>query len=142
MSYGPGFSRRTNSERDLQPVAVIAVDPTTRMASAITKTGHDIRINCAHATGDTITIPAVGEQWYCERIEHEWRLYSRIPFNNPTLNIRPEEGQVSVGSATGPLELNGSEVRVNAPVFRLTGSITATTATPWSGRPTNRTGGR
>lgn len=121
MAADMGFSRRTSSERDLQPVAIIAVDPLTRTATGVTRTRHTLRINCAYATGDTITIPAAGEQWYCERFEMEWRLYGRIPFNDPTLNIKPEEGQVSVGSASGPLELNGTEVRANGAVFRLNG---------------------
>lgn len=120
MAYDTGFSRRSSSERDLQPVAIVSIDPTSRMAVGATRTRHTIRINCAYATGDTITVPAVGEQWYVERFDAEWRLYGRIPFNDPTLNIEPEEGQVSVGSASGPLELNGTEVRANG-TFRLDG---------------------
>jgi len=119
MAYDTGFSRRAASEREIQPVAIISVDPISRTAVGLTKTRHDIRINCAYATGDTITVPATGEQWYVERFDMEWRLYGRIPFNDPTLNIKPEEGQVSVGSAYGPLELNGPEVRVNSKMFRL-----------------------
>ena len=121
MAHDTGFSRRSGSERDLQPVAIVSVDPTSRTASGMTRTRHTIRVNCSYATGDTITTPAVGEQWYVERFDMEWRLYGRIPFNDPTLAIEPEEGQVSVGSGSGPLELNGTEVRSNAPVFRLNG---------------------
>ena len=108
-----GFSRYSNSDRDLQPVAIVSVDPISRTAIGVTRTRHTLHINCAYATGDTITVPAAGEQWYCERFDMEWRLYGRIPFNDPTLNITPEEGQVSVGSAKGPLELNGTEIRAN-----------------------------
>lgn len=121
MAYDTGFSRRSSSERDLQPVAIISVDPVARLAVGATRTRHTVRINCAYATGDTITTPAVGEQWYCERFDNEWRLYGRIPFNDPTLNIEPEAGQVSVGSGVGPLELNGTEVRSNAKVLRING---------------------
>lgn len=121
MAYDTGFSRRSSSERELQPVAIVSVDPVTRTAIGVTRTRHSININCSYATGDTITTPAAGEQWYCERFDMEWRLYGRIPFNDETLNIKPEEGQVSVGSARGPLELNGPEVRVNGKVFRLNG---------------------
>jgi len=112
-------ARYKNTDRDIQPVAITTVDPATRTATGISRSRTTIRINCAYATGDTITVPAVGEQWFCERFDGEWRLYGRIPFNDATLNIEPEEGQVSVGSASGPLELNGTEVRANAPVFRL-----------------------
>jgi hypothetical protein len=121
MAYDTGFSRRSGSEREIQPVSIISVDPTTRTAVAVTRTRHNLTINCAYATGDTITVPAAGEQWYCERFDNEWRLYGRIPFNDPTLNIKPEEGQVSVGSARGPLELNGTEVRLNGGVTRING---------------------
>ena len=112
-------ARYKPTDRDVQVVAITTVDPTNRKATGITRSRTTITINCAYATGDTITTPAVGEQWYCERFEMEWRLYGRIPFNDATLNIEPEEGQVSVGSARGPLKLNGTEVRANAPVFRL-----------------------
>ena len=115
------FTRRSNSAREMERVAIVAVDPTSRTATGITRIRTSIQINCAFATGDTITTPAVGEQWYVERLDYEWRLYGRIPFNDATLNIEPEEGQVSVGSANGPLELNGTEVRANGTVFRLNG---------------------
>lgn len=121
MAYDTGFTRRNNTERDLQPVAIVSVDPTTRTAVAVTRTRHTLHINTSYATGDTITTPAAGEQWYVERFDQEWRLYGRIPFNDSTLNIKAEEGQVSVGSARGPLELNGTEVRLNGKVFRLGG---------------------
>ena len=109
MAYDTGYSRRSTSERDMQSVAIISVDPVTRTAIGVTRTRHSITINCSFATGDTITSPATGEQWYCERFDNEWRLYGRIPFNDPTLNIKPEEGQVSVGSARGPLELEAAD---------------------------------
>ena len=121
MAYDTGFSRRSEAERDLQPVAIMSVDPASRTAVGITRNRVSITINCAYGTGDTITTPATGEQWYCERFAMEWRLYGRIPFNDATLSIEPEEGQVSVGSASGPLELNGTEVRANGKVFRLNG---------------------
>jgi hypothetical protein len=121
MAYDEGFSRHSTSERQLQPIAITSVDPESRIAVGTTRNRTTVQVNCAYATGDTITVPAVGEQWYCERFNGEWRLYGRIPFNDATLNIEPVEGQVSVGSASGPLELNGTEVRSNAPVLRLNG---------------------
>lgn len=122
MAYDTGFSRRSSSERILEPVAIISVDPVSRTAIGVTRTRYTININCAYATGDTITTPAAGDQWYVEKFLGEWRLYGRIPFNDATLNIEPEEGQVSVGSASGPLELNGTEIRANARVLRLNGA--------------------
>ena len=113
MAADQGFSRRTGSERDLQPVVITGIDAPNRIAIGVTRIRTTVRINCAYATGDTITVPAVGEQWYVERFAQEWRLYGRIPFNDPTLSIEPVPGQVSVGSASGPLELNGTEIRAN-----------------------------
>jgi hypothetical protein len=109
-------------QRELERVAITAVDPESRTATGVTRIRTVLSINCAYATGDTITTPAVGEQWYIERLDMEWRLYGRIPFNDSTLNIEPEEGQVSVGSASGPLELNGTEIRANGARFRLNGA--------------------
>jgi len=122
MTYDTGYSRRGSSERNLEQVAIISVDPVTRTAIGVTRTRYTLNINCAYATGDTIITPAAGDQWYVERFAGEWRLYGRIPFNDATLNIEPEEGQVSVGSANGPLELNGTEIRSNGTVFRLNGA--------------------
>lgn len=108
-----GYSRRNNSERDIQPVAITSVNTQTRKAMVLTRVKTDIEVDCSYSTGETLVTPAVGEQWYIERFDNVWRLYGKIPFNDPTLLIEPEEGQVSVGSGTGPLELNGSEIRVN-----------------------------
>jgi len=58
-------------------------------------------------------VPAVGEQWYIERFDAVWRLYGRIPHNDPTLTTEAVEGQVSVGSGRGPVELHGDSVNVH-----------------------------
>ncbi|AON96897.1 minor tail protein [Mycobacterium phage Tonenili] len=101
-----------------EPAVVHALDLPTRTATVLLRSGYTVRVNCAYAVGDAIITPAIGEQWYVERFDMEWRLAGRIPFNDPTQNIEPEAGQVSLGSASGPLELNGVEIRVNG-MFRL-----------------------
>jgi len=109
-----GFSRQAvlnNTSRE--PGNVIGIDLPTRTATVLLRSKYTVNVNCAYAVGDAIVTPAIGEQWYVERFDMEWRLAGRIPFNDPTQNIEPEEGQVSVGSASGPLELNGPEIRVN-----------------------------
>jgi hypothetical protein len=120
-NYSLSYTRRSNTQPEVERVAITDVDPATRTAHGLTRVRTRIKVNCAYATGDTITVPAVGEQWYVERVDMEWRLRGRIPFNDATLSIEPEEGQVSVGSASGPLELNGTEVRANGRVLRLNG---------------------
>lgn len=114
-----GFSRQAvNNNTSREPGSIIGVDLQTRTATVLLRSKYTVSVNCAYAVGDSIITPAVGEQWYVERFDMEWRLSGRIPFNDPTQNIEPEEGQVSVGSASGPLELNGTEVRSNG-IFRL-----------------------
>jgi hypothetical protein len=109
-------SFRSDTAVDRQPVAIVSVDPLARTATALTRIKTTINVNCAYSTGDSTITPAVGEQWYVERFEREWRLYGRIPFNDATLNIEPKEGQVSVGSASGPLELSGTSVNAHGPI--------------------------
>lgn len=124
-----GFSRQaTTSNTSRTPAAVVSLDVQTRTAVMLTRSKYTVNVNCAYAVGDTIVTPAIGEQWYIERFDMEWRLAGRIPFNDDTLNIEPEPGQVSVGAATGPLELNGTEVRANG-TLRLDGVLLRDTGT-------------
>lgn len=104
-----GFSRRTNEERDIQPVAIQSVNLEKREALVLTRIKTAINVDCSFATGDSTVTPAVGEQWYIERFDARWRLYGRIPFNDPTLLYEAVEGQVSVGSGRGPVLLHGQE---------------------------------
>jgi hypothetical protein len=120
-----GFSRQAvNNNTSREPGAVIGVDVQTRTAIVLLRSKYTVNVNCAYAVGDTIITPAIGEQWYVERFDMEWRLAGRIPHNDPTLNIEPVEGQVSVGSASGPLELNGTAINVRTPLV-LAGYATA-----------------
>lgn len=108
------YTRHASNEVDRQPVAIQSVNTETREAMAITRVGTMIKIDCRYAVGESFIIPAVGEQWYIERYDAVWRLSTRIPFNDETLLIEAEEGQVSIGSQRGPLELNGDRINVNA----------------------------
>lgn len=124
----PGYSRaETSGAGGREPSNIVSVDVVNRTATALLRSRYTVNVNTSYAVGDSIITPAVGEQWYVERFDMEWRLAGRIPFNDPTLNIEPEEGQVSVGSASGPLELNGTQVRANGP-FRLGLTLFSTNA--------------
>ncbi|AGM13432.1 hypothetical protein SEA_FUDGETART_135 [Mycobacterium phage FudgeTart] len=112
-----GYSRNAGATMR-EPAVIQGLDLQTRTAIALLRSGYTVRVNCSFAVGDAIITPAIGEQWYVERFDMEWRLAGRLPFNDPTQNIEPEAGQVSLGSAAGPLELNGTEVRANGK-FRL-----------------------
>lgn len=107
------YTRRSNSDQDVQPVAIQSVDPLTRTASCMTRLKYLIDVDCSFGMGETVVTPAVGEQWYIERFDQVWRLKGRIPHLDETLLIEPEEGQVIVGGTRGPLELNGTEIRIN-----------------------------
>lgn len=123
-----GFSRQAvNNNTSREPGSVIGIDLQTRTATVLLRSKYTVNVNCAYAVGDSIITPAAGEQWYVERFDMEWRLSGRIPFNDATLNIEPVPGQVSVGSANGPLELNGQQININAP---LNTQSVATTARP------------
>lgn len=113
----PGYSRAEASGAGArEPSSIIGVDPQTRIATALLRSRYTVRVNCSFAVGDSIITPALGEQWYVERFDMEWRLAGRIPFNDATLNIEAKPGQVSVGSANGPLELNGDLVNLRSPI--------------------------
>ena len=107
MSAPMGYGSRTNNQRDIQPVAIQSVNLDTRVAVVITRIKTTIQVDCSFSTGDTTVVPAVGEQWYVERFDGVWRLYGRIPFNDPTLTFEAREGQVGVGSGRGPVVLHG-----------------------------------
>lgn len=122
----PGYSRAdTSGAGNREPGAVVGVDAQTRTATVYTRSKYTVNVNCAYAVGDTIITPAVGEQWYIERFDMEWRLAGRIPYNDATLNIEPVPGQVSAGSANGPYELNGTVINARAPL--VLASYTTTT---------------
>lgn len=114
-----GYTTHPPGDVDTQPVAIYQVDTVKRVALALTRVKTQISVNCAYGVGESTVTPAVGEQWYVNRVDGVWRLDHRIPFNDPTLAIQAVQGQVSVGGASGPLELNADPaqgINANAPV--------------------------
>ncbi|ACH62134.1 hypothetical protein MYRNA_133 [Mycobacterium phage Myrna] len=111
------YTRHSVGDVDRQAVAIQSVNLDKREAMVLTRAQTMIKVDCSYAVGESFITPAVGEQWYIERYESTWKLQTRIPFNDETLLIEPEEGQVSVGSDKGPLELNGTELRAHGPVI-------------------------
>ncbi|ASZ74707.1 minor tail protein [Mycobacterium phage Phabba] len=111
------YTRHAVGDVDRQPAAIQSVNAEKREAMVLTRVGTMIKVECRYAVGEIFVVPAVGEQWFIERQNGTWRLSARIPFNDETLLIEPEEGQVSVGTDKGPLELNGSEIRAHGPVI-------------------------
>lgn len=117
MSTGHGFTRQQAAEdRLIQPAAIVAVDAIGRKAWAKTRLDM-VLVNTGYAVGEITVTPAKGEQWFIERFDMEWRLVSRIPFNDPNLTgVEPEEGQTLIGSGRGPTELTGTVVNAHGPL--------------------------
>jgi hypothetical protein len=89
------------------------VDAAARTATGITRERTTININCSFPVGGLIVTPAVGEQWYVQRVGIYYTLLQRLPGNSKELQVDAAEGQVQVGSS-GPLTLHGSEVQVES----------------------------
>lgn len=109
-----GFKRRLSSDREIQIVGITSVDLNAQTASGLTRERFDLLINTSYSVGELNVTPAIGEQWYVERIQGAWRLLSRIPFNDPTATIEVTEGQVKVGSGRGPVELTGTAINAHS----------------------------
>lgn len=97
-------------------VAIVSVDVAQRKAEGLNRYRSTVMIDLNYHVGAVLVTPAVGEQWYVERIENnEYTLLSKIPFNDPNILVDAQEGMVQVGSS-GPLELGGSAVNANGPL--------------------------
>lgn len=111
-----GFKRNSDSVNDIQTVAITKVILEEKTASGMTRMRFEIQIDFSYPIGGLHVTPAVGEQWYVQRYQSVWRLKDKIPFNDPTILIPTTQGQVKVGSGTGPLELSGTQVNLYGPL--------------------------
>lgn len=110
-----GYTRFSQYDNWIEPVAITALDTGTRMAIGRTRNRIEIRIDISHHVGGLQVTPAIGEQWYVEKVKGIYRLRDKIPFNADELHNEAVPGQVQVGSS-GPLELNGGQINANAPL--------------------------
>jgi hypothetical protein len=117
----PGFSNAPVQDFNTQPVAIISVDVARRSATGRTNRGAMITIATNYHVGACQVTPAIGDQWQAICIRGEWRLASRLPNHTVDLLVKPEQGQTQIG-ASGPTELHGSVVNVNAPYLTLNGT--------------------
>ena len=115
-SPGAGFSFHHPRDNNARPVAIVSVDPVGRMAEGMTRESSRILIDTSFSVGGVLITPAVGDQWFVQRISTvNWTLLARIPANLPELLIDGAEGQVQIGSR-GPLELVGSQINLHGPM--------------------------
>jgi hypothetical protein len=99
----------------LTRVSITSVDAATQTAYGTTRTVANFPIDTSHYVGATQVTPVIGEQWYAATVEGVNRLHSRIPYNDPNqLAVTPTPGQHVVGSGQGPVELQGTQINVNA----------------------------
>lgn len=135
------YSRNDPSTPKIREVAIKSVDVVNHSASATnryTSTNVDninnplnqVFIDTSYYVGATQVQPAPGEQWNVQQVNGQWRLHSRISYNDPNQQLEPTAGQHVVGSGNGPVELNaGPSATINA------NSPLATQAVPTTGRP-------
>jgi hypothetical protein len=110
-----GFTRRSSSDIDTQPVAIVSIDTTARKATGLSRVRTEIDIFTDYAVGGIYVTPAIGDQWQIVRIDGQWRLDHKLPFNDSVVtDIAPVAGQHVVGSGTGPLELSGTVVNLRS----------------------------
>ena len=105
-----GYTRKDPQNVDRMRVAVKDVDLVNQTAKGYTRIGTSLILNISYPVGGMHVNPVEGEQWYVSRFDGEWRLESKIPYNDPTLLIEDLPGQVKVGSGNGPIELSAPEV--------------------------------
>lgn len=109
---GNGYAPNSTVQLSQEPVAIIAVDTGTRMAQGLTRVRVVVNIDCTYPLGGVYVLPAVGDQWYIERLnDRHWKLVTRIPFNDDNTLIEAVPGQMVIGG-TGPVVLNGSSLDV------------------------------
>lgn len=105
-----------------QRVSISSVDVVGMSATASTRYGTAITINLHYYVGPAFVAPAVGEQWYVERISSDWALKRKLSFNTTTpgdILANPVPGTYQIGStgaSLGPLLLDGSVVMLSAPL--------------------------
>lgn len=110
-----GIGARRNEDRDIQVVAVTAVNIPERKAECMTRIRSMIYVDTSYPVGGVYITPSVGDQWYVERIDTIWRLFGRIPFNDNNIQVDPVEGQQVFGG-TGPVVMNGSTLDIRSPL--------------------------
>lgn len=119
MDPGGSYSRHSSSNRITQQVQILSVNTFTQKATGIMRTREYVEIDISHHVGAVQVTPATGEQWLIIKDRGVWKLDGQLPFNIPPSSSPLAEGQTRIGSS-GPTELNGSLVNLNAPMRPMT----------------------
>jgi hypothetical protein len=122
------YTRTDPTTPQIRQVAITSVDTQNQGAYGQTNSGGQVFVDTSYYVGATSVTPSVGDQWTIQNINGQWRLHTRIPFNDPNqAAVVPTQGQHIIGSGQGPIELQGTQINANAPL--------ATQAVVTSGRP-------
>jgi hypothetical protein len=122
------YTRTPPGNLTTRQVAITSVDVVNHGAMGSSGTSINIPIDTSYYVGATQVTPTIGDQWTIQKLNGDWRLVHRLPFNDPNqASVTPTQGQHVVGSGQGPVELQGSVVNVNAPL--------AIQPVPTTGRP-------
>jgi hypothetical protein len=110
------YTRTPPNAVKIQQVSIDSVDVVNHAAYGVSNAGTMVPINTAYYVGAVQVTPTVGDQWLIQKINGEYRLLHRIPFNDPNAIVTPTQGQHVVGSGQGPVELQGTQINANAPL--------------------------
>lgn len=114
------YTRTPSKDLQTQQVSIESVDVINHGATGISNVGTRIFIDTSYYVGAVQVTPTIGDQWTIQKIRGQYRLLHRIPFNDPNqAAIIPTQGQHVVGSGQGPVELQGTQININAPTMRL-----------------------
>lgn len=111
------YTRTPPNALKVQQVSINSVDVVNHGATGISNAGTSIFIDTSYYVGAVQVTPSVGDQWAIQKINGQYRLLHRIPFNDPNqAGVIPTQGQHLVGSGQGPVELQGTQINANAPL--------------------------
>jgi hypothetical protein len=110
------YTRTAPHSQTTRQVTIQSVDVATQSAATATAWGNVIYVDTSYYVGATQVTPAVGEQWQIQKLNGDWRLMHRLPFNDPNQGVAPTQGQHVVGSGQGPVELQGTTINIGGPL--------------------------
>lgn len=122
MTTAGGFSRANTAVPTQQPAVITSLDLPNRIAYALPRYpgAQALAVDLSHQIGAMQIIPSIGETWYIQLLNGQYRLASKVATQTlgvvaPEMNLPPVAGQTMV-SAQGPLELNAAQINAHAPL--------------------------
>ncbi|AEQ21034.1 conserved hypothetical protein [Rhodococcus phage E3] len=101
-SYSNSASQTSNHV----PAQILSVNVDLMIVEVGTRGNSKLNVALGYQSGNTLIIPTVGEQWLIERAQNEWRLVSRLPYQDEKMNAPLYPGSTYIGSR-GPTFIHG-----------------------------------